>query len=414
MTSLYHIAIHSYGLLIHIAAFFSSKAKLWVQGRKQLWTQVQDQIKAGEERVWFHCASLGEFEQARPLIKAYRVAHPHQKIVLTFFSPSGYEIRKHYQGVDYVFYLPLDTPSNAKKWLQAIQPQKVFFIKYEFWRNILYQLHQQQIPTYLVAGTFREKQVFFKWYGGFFKQILSYFTHLFVQNQQSLQLLQKHQIKHCTYAPDTRFDRVFQTAQTAPTLPFIEQFKNNKQLLVLGSSWPADEALFAQLFPQVPPNYKLLIAPHEINEAHLQQIEQLWQGQCIRYSVGTKKAALLQEQPILIIDNIGMLSTIYQYSDITYIGGGFGVGIHNILEAAIFGMPLLFGPNYHKFQEAKDLIQKKAAFSIKDIEELQKIITTLQEDSQLYQTASSQAQQYVQNHTGGTQLILQYIAHRLI
>lgn len=411
MTILYHIAIYFYGLLLRVASLFSPKAALWVNGRKDSWTQIQEQLKANETRVWFHCASLGEFEQGRPLIEAYREKYPTHKIVLSFFSPSGYEIRKNYQGADYIFYLPLDTPSNARKWLQLIQPQCAFFIKYEFWRNYLYQLHQQQIPTYLVAGIFRKEQLFFKWYGKFFKNILSYFTHLFVQNQYSLQLLKHHQIHHASYAPDTRFDRVAHIAQQAKELPFIEQFKGEKKLLVLGSSWPADESLFATISPNILVHYKLLIAPHEIHESHLQQIESLYSGQCVRYSVGIKKTALLQEQPILIIDNIGMLSSIYQYGDITYIGGGFGVGIHNILEAAIFGMPIIFGPNYHKFQEAKDLVDLKAAFSIQDTTQLQNILQQLQENQSIYNHASQQAQNYVQQHTGGTQLILQKTNH---
>ncbi len=386
---------------------FNSKAKLWVTGRaKQELALRQAKYKIQNTKykiIWFHCASLGEFEQARPLIEAIKL-NPKSIIVLTFFSPSGYEIRKNYQSADYIFYLPIDTLSNARKFIETINPTAVFFVKYEFWFNYLQELKRKNIPTYLVIGIFRENHYFFKVYSSWFRKQLKCFTHFFLQDEKSVELLKSIGYTNTTFAGDTRFDRVADIAANIKSFPLIEQFKQDKKILIAGSSWREDEDIIAQFKLG---SLKLIIAPHEIDENHIKSILELFKSSTIvRYSQANEVNVKAAEG--MIIDNIGMLSSLYQYGAIAYIGGGFGKGIHNILEAATFGLPTIFGPNYQKFNEAKELIHLGGAFSITNHTEFENTMQLLSDKSVL-KTASHQSKQYVQNRVGATSKILNSI-----
>lgn len=405
----YNTAIFFYTFVIRIAAWGGhSKAQKWRHGRQHIFQQLNSTFANNTAPVvWVHCASLGEFEQGRPLIEALKKQHPHFKILLTFFSPSGYEVRKNYTDADWVFYLPLDTKKNALRFISIVRPQQVIFVKYEFWYHYLTTLQQQQIPTYLISASFRPNQAFFKWYGAFFRQMLFCFKTIFVQNQASLDLL--HQLNYQTayVAGDTRLDRVLKIRAQAPPLPIIEAFCSNNRCLVAGSTWTSDEQILAKVL-QTLPNQKLIIAPHQINEKHLKEIERLFDfTTCIRYSSAVSNSQV-DEFSVLIIDNIGMLSSIYAYAHIAYIGGGFGAGIHNILEAAVFEIPVLFGPNHHKFQEAKDLIAIGVGFEIKQAQTAINCIHQIQ-SKETTSAIQQQAQLYFQQNSGASDLILQHI-----
>ncbi|MBL0330549.1 MAG: 3-deoxy-D-manno-octulosonic acid transferase [Bacteroidetes bacterium] len=410
MRFLYTFSIFLYAFAIRIAALFNPKAKLFLLGRKNIFESLKSQISnlKSDHLVWFHCASLGEFEQGRPLMEKLKIQQPEVKILLTFFSPSGYEIRKSYSGADYIFYLPMDTPANAKRFVEIVNPKKVFFVKYEFWFNYLNVLKSKNIPTYLVSGIFREDHHFFKSTGGWFRQQLSAFTHFFLQDEKSIQLLNSIGYSNTTLCGDTRFDRVFEVAKNAKQLNLIEQFVKNKKVMIVGSSWLEDERIISTFFSNFKsqiPNYKLIIAPHEIDEKHLASIEVAFKkvGVCLRYSKANENT--ISEAQILLIDNIGMLSSLYQYGTIAFIGGGFGKGIHNILEAATFGLPIIFGPNYHKFSEAKELLKLGGGFSIKDESEFEKSMLLLN-DEQVLKTASQISKMYVHGNVGATNKIL--------
>ena len=404
MQYLYNLFIYVYLFAIKVASLFNAKAKLWINGRKSQEITIKNQDSTKSEILWFHCASLGEFEQARPLIEKSKIQNPKSKIILTFFSPSGYEIRKNYPGADYIFYLPMDTPANARKFIEQINPQKVFFIKYEFWFNYLNELKRKNIPTYLVSGIFRENHYFFKSYGNWFVKQLSSFTHFYLQDQTSEKLLQQKGFKNTTVCGDTRFDRVNDIAKNVKSFPVVEQFKQGKDVLIVGSSWREDETIVSGFKLK---SFKLIIAPHEIDENHIQSIIQLFSSYSIvKYSHANSENVKSAE--VLIIDNIGMLSSLYQYGTIAYIGGGFGKGIHNILEAATFGLPVIFGTNYHKFNEAKELIHAGGAFSIANSNEFEKTMQLLN-DKMVLQTASHIAKHYVQSRTGATDKIIMTI-----
>ncbi len=402
MKFLYNFFILVYYLSIKIASLFNAKAKLWVLGRKNIFEHLQSTFKdASSEIIWFHCASLGEFEQARPIIESIRKHETKYKILLTFFSPSGYEIRKNYAQADYIYYLPIDTIGNARKWIEIIKPSKVFFVKYEFWFNYLNELKRKEIPTYLVSGIFRDDHYFFKWYGGWFVKQLSCFTHFYLQDEKSISLLKSKGITNTTLAGDTRFDRVNDIANSIKTFPIVEQFKKNTPVLIMGSSWKEDETVISEINLN---EYKVILAPHEIDESHIQSIIQLFsKRKILRYSQANSDN--VSEANMLIIDNIGMLSSLYQYGAIAYIGGGFGKGIHNILEAATFGLPVLFGPNYNKFNEAKELIQLGGGFTFSNTLELEKTMKLLH-DKIILQKASQIAKNYVQGRIGATEIIL--------
>lgn len=408
MQFLYSLAISAYRLSIGLAAGFSGKAKLWVHGRKGLMDQLAHSLSAEKNIVWFHCASLGEFEQGRPLIEAYKNKFPDQKIVLTFFSPSGYEIRKDYEGADYVFYLPIDTASNARQFLDILQPKRIFFIKYEFWFNYLQEIKKREIPCYLVSGIFRENQLFFRPYGKWALEQLNAFSHFFVQNSESAELLKKHGFNNYTVAGDTRFDRVWQIAQHAKDLPEVEEFCKGSFVTIFGSSWTTEDDVAHQLINTENYSGKIIIAPHEVSNEKTQKILALFGEKVISWSKLKEDPSLGSSHSVLLIDTIGLLSSIYQYGDLAVIGGGFGKGVHNVLEAATFGLPVLLGPNFLKFQEVKELITLGAAESSSTTSDMLKSINKLYENQSELSKRSVLAKGYVMKNVGATTKILGY------
>ncbi|MCQ2975332.1 MAG: 3-deoxy-D-manno-octulosonic acid transferase [Bacteroidales bacterium] len=385
---------------------FNEKAKLYSQGRKNLFEELSKHINPNDKNVWFHVSSLGEFEQGRPVIEKFKQQYPDYKIVLTFFSPSGYEIRKNYQGADYVCYMPADTPSNAKKFLDIINPKAVFFVKYDFWYNFLNEVHSREIPLYIFSSIFRPNQIFFKFYGGKYRKVLTFFDRIFVQNQESVDLLKSHGITQCSIAGDTRFDRVCEITKNAQNIPLVDNFCQDSKVIVAGSSWPPDENLIFNAVERLKQNtdVKLIIAPHEIHEAHLSSIEKMTNLKHIRYSQATENNS--KEYDVLIIDNIGMLSRLYKYADIAYVGGGFGSGIHNILEAVSYSIPVAFGTNYKKFKEAVDLVSLGSACTIRNAEELYSVFNRYLTDEALLKHAGEISQEYVQKNLGAADKIL--------
>jgi 3-deoxy-D-manno-octulosonic-acid transferase len=398
MLLLYNLGLHIYSFLILTFSLFNKKAKLWINGRRNV------ELLRLNSSVWFHFASLGEFEQGRPVLERYRTEHPKAKIVITFFSPSGYEIRKSTSLADVVYYLPLDTAANARYFIDAINPTLAVFTKYEYWYHYFNELNKRQIPLYIISGIFRKNQVFFRWYGGLHRQILGFVSHFFLQDEQSQQLLQAIDIRNTSVSGDTRFDRVWANTQSPKSLPEIEAFADNQKVLIAGSTWPADEQLIATLVRQYP-NWKFIIAPHEVEEDKINRlINLLPENSWARFSQITNV-----KFQVLIIDNIGILSSLYKYGDIAYIGGGFGAGIHNTLEAAAFGLPVVFGPKYQKFKEAKDLIALGAGFCIMSEASLKKVITDLVAYPDLLDKAGQTARQYVKDNIGATDTILNKI-----
>jgi len=403
MLWIYNIGIGLYGLLLKIVALFNPKAKLFVDGRKNIWEQIETKVNPKDNPIWFHFASLGEFEQGRPVLESLKAKNNDQKIIVTFFSPSGYEIRKNY-ALASVFYLPLDTTSNAKKFITLVNPKIAIFTKYEFWFHYFNALYKNQIPLYLISGIFRPNQSFFKWYGGFYRNILKCVNHFFVQNEESVLLLKSIGINKVNLSGDTRFDRVYENAQQPKKLKLIEQFCDTSKIFIAGSTWLPDEKLLVSLTKKYP-DWKLIIAPHEIGQSHIQEIERLF-PKAVKFS-NLQPSTFKLQPSILIIDNIGMLSSLYQYAKMAYIGGGFGVGIHNTLEAAAFGLPVIFGPKFDKFQEAKDLITIGAAKSIANADEL----ITAFADFKTNEKASAAARSYVEQKKGATEMIIKTITN---
>lgn len=408
MKLLYNIAMLIYQSFIWLASKFNNnKATLFLSGRENVFALLEQKRLPGEHYVWFHAASLGEFEQGRPIMESLKNSHPEYKILLTFFSPSGYEVRKDYQGADIICYLPMDMSWNVKRFLDIVQPDCAIFIKYEFWMNYLLELKKRQIKTYIVSAIFRESQLFFRSYGGFYRRLLKSFTHLFVQNDESVRLLHSIGLDNVTKVGDTRFDRVADIAAKSKDLPIVQAFKSDAKVLIAGSSWPNDENILLPYFNQNFP-LKLIIAPHEIDEEHLQSIISQLKRPYIRYSQATIEN--VKEADCLIIDCFGLLSSIYRYGEIAYIGGGFGVGIHNILEAAVYGIPVIFGPNFRKFQEAVDLQQKGGAFVIENYESFSQIMSEfLEENSSLYSSACKVSNDYSQANKGATSKVVNAI-----
>ena len=352
-----------------LVAPFNPKARQWVDGRRDWATRLQQQLAGNTSPIaWFHAASLGEFEQGRPVMEAFRAQYADYKILLTFFSPSGYEVRKDYDGADYVIYLPADTPANAQKFIQLVKPQLAFFIKYEFWYNYLRELKTAHVPVISFSAIFRPNQLFFKPWGQFYRNMLHYFDHILVQNQESVALLASIDLTSVTLAGDTRFDRVAQVVNTNKAIPLAEIFKNNSPVIVIGSAWQDDMAVLIPFLNTFAAPLKAIIAPHEIHDDEIER----WRSQLLKPSVRFSQASETDAAVagVLIIDNVGMLSSLYQYGEFAYIGGAFKQGLHNILEAATFGMPLFFGPEYDKYQEAIDLVQEGAAFPIGNVNEL--------------------------------------------
>lgn len=408
----YTLGIYAYGLLLHLASWFHPKARKWVQGRKN-WAIQHRKLKAalpGSQPIfWFHCASLGEFEQGRPLIEALKKRDNPPLILLTFYSPSGYEIRKNYKGADVITYLPLDTPAQAREFINIWQPQLAVFVKYEFWFNLLRRLQSQQIPTILISGLFRSNHIFFKPHGRSLLSVLSGFGHFFVQDAASAAQLKQAGIEQYTIAGDNRIDRVYTIAQHAKPIPVAADFCQSSPVMVVGSSWAEDEAHLLPYFNSgLPDNWKVIIAPHEIDESHIKHIETQLALPHIRYSEADNQPEKIRSARVLIIDNIGMLSALYQYGKIAHIGGGFKTGLHNTLEPIAFGLPVLFGPKYHKFEEARYLVEAGGGFVIEQQGDLAKIMEKLQQEA-AYQSASAKALGYIQNNQGATQKILDWI-----
>jgi 3-deoxy-D-manno-octulosonic-acid transferase len=407
MHYLYNFITQIADFLLKIIALFSPKIKLFVAGRKNVFKDLSNKIQPTDKTIWFHAASLGEYEQGLPVMEKVKVQYPNHKIVLTFFSPSGYEVRKNNPVADCTVYLPLDTIQNAKKFIEIVQPEMVFFIKYEFWFNYLHELKSKKIPTYLISGIFRENQVFFKWYGRFYRKCLSCFDYFFVQNNNSLQLLQSIGYKNVTISGDTRFDRVSDILLKDNRLDFIEQFKHNIPTIVIGSSWEADEKLIVNYINNCTKKVKFIIAPHNINKEQIQNFKQQISKPTVLFS--EKEGFNLMDYEVFIIDTIGILTKIYSYADIAYVGGGFGnPGVHNILEPATFGVPIVIGPNFSHFAEATDLVNLGGCVSIKNQNELLEIFDNLLENNVLRLEKGHICSEFVQINKGASEIVLDY------
>ena len=405
---MYSLIIHLYAFFIELISPFHKKARLMRLGQWKTNGILREKIDRNAKYIWFHASSLGEFEQGRPLIEKIKAEHPECKILLTFFSPSGYEVRKNYGGADVVCYLPFDTPYRVKKFLDLSKPVMAIFIKYEFWDNYLSELKRRNIPVYIVSAIFRKEQLFFKWYGGMYRKVLSYFTHIFVQDDASRELLSKYGVTNVSVFGDTRFDRVQDVYKNTKQIPMVELFVNNNRsdnqlTMVAGSSWQQDEEVYLNYFNEHP-ELKLIIAPHEIHKDHLMHIESMLKRPSIRLSEATEKD--IKGKSCLIVDSFGLLSSIYRYGDLAYIGGGFGAGIHNVLEAAVYGIPVIFGPKYQKFKEARDLLQVGGAFSITDEKAFESKMEELSTYRDLLEAAGVAAGDFVKSNIGATNRII--------
>ena len=402
---MYNIAIYLYGLGVFIYSLFNEKVRKMWRGEHESFRIIRERLDPNAKYIWFHAASLGEFEQGRPLMEQIRATHPEYKILLTFFSPSGYEVRKDYKGADIVCYLPLDTVNNARRFLRTVRPVMAFFIKYEFWYNYLHVLKHRCVPTYSVSSIFRRDQIFFKWYGRDYARVLSCFTTFFVQNEESKLLLGTIGIKNAVVVGDTRFDRVLQIKEASKQLPLVEAFVSNAEhVFCAGSSWQPDEEIFIPYF-NGRSDWKLIIAPHVIGEEHLAQIMQLLKGRRVtRYTQTNPEEAAKAD--VLIIDCFGLLSSIYRYAQVSYVGGGFGAGIHNTLEAGVWGIPVIFGPNNKRFAEAQGLLKCKGGFEIKDINDFTTLMVHLESEPALLEKSGKAAADYVKSLSGATEKIL--------
>ena len=402
---MYNIVIYIYLIGVAIASCINKKVKKMWAGERQAIKVLREKVDPNARYIWFHAASLGEFEQGRPLMEYLRKTHPEYKILLTFFSPSGYEVRKNYEGADIICYLPLDTIRNARRFLRAIKPVMAFFIKYEFWYNYLHILQHRGVPTYSVSSIFRPDQIFFQWYGKGYGRVLKCFTHFFVQNIESKNLLAKLDIRDVEVVGDTRFDRVLQIKEASKQLPIVEKFtENTSKVFIAGSSWLPDEEVFLKYF-NLHKDWKLIVAPHVIGEDHLAQIFELLKGRrVVRYTEATEEN--VKDAEVLIIDCFGLLSSIYHYGTISYVGGGFGVGIHNVLEAAVWDIPVIFGPNNKRFQEAQGLIMAGGGFEINDYQSFRDLMMRFETDEMFLQTSKKHAGEFVKGRAGATEKIM--------
>ena len=396
MLILFSIGIILYTVSICIAALFNKKARLWVKGRMGQFDKLAEAFKGDEHPVWVHSASMGEYEQASPLIEKIKHEHPDIKVLVTFYSPSGYEIRKNDTLPDYVYYLPSDTKRHARRFLQIVQPRMAIFIKYEFWYNYMNQLYSRNIPFYYVCAIFRPSQYFFKPVGKWCAKQLKKASGFFVQNKESEDLLRSIDIQQVEVCGDTRFDRVYSIATQPYTLDFAERFKQSHKLIVAGSTWGPDESLLAQLFSRLE-GYKLIVAPHEITRKD-EVLKTFAKFKTVLFTEASEE--MLETAEVLIVDTIGMLSKIYKYSGISYVGGAFKTGLHNILEAAVFGVPLFFGPNFSRFNEAVMLVERKGAFSIRSSEEMYNILHRFEQEPEAYKATCDICRQYVAENIG--------------
>ncbi|WP_324217769.1 3-deoxy-D-manno-octulosonic acid transferase [Flavobacterium sp.] len=408
MFFLYNLMVIFASQILKLLALFSPKMKLFVDGRKTIFTTLTEKIKSSDQTIWFHAASLGEYEQGLPVIEKIKERFPNHKIVLTFFSPSGFEVRKHNTVADVTVYLPLDTKRNAHKFVEIVHPEMAFFIKYEYWPNYLNELKKGQIPTYLISGIFRENQLFFKWYGGFYRKALNTFSHFFVQNSKSKELLLQLGKTNVTVSGDTRFDRVAAILEKNNTLDFIADFKNDTLTIVVGSSWPKDENLLIDFINSTPHKVKFIIAPHNIKTEQIQQLKNSITKKTVLFS--EKENENLSDFDVFIIDTVGILTKIYSYADIAYVGGGFGnPGVHNILEPATFGVPIVIGPNFSHFAEAMALVNMEGCISISNQKELNETFENLIQNEDIRYEKGHVCSTFVQMNKNATTTILKHI-----
>lgn len=407
MLLFYNICMALYALIIAAVSPWNSKAKLWSKGRRNIFDRMAKQIAKEDRIIWMHVASLGEFEQGRPVLEEIRKHHPHYKILLTFFSPSGYEIRKNYNGADYIFYLPIDTPGNAKRFLEIAHPEIAIFVKYEIWHNYLRELKARGTHSYLISAIFRRDSIYFRNYGFWWRQSLDCFEQMFVQNEESRELLHSIGFDNVIVAGDTRFDRVAAIAKAAPKVDIVEKFRGDSRLFVAGSTWGPDEDILQRLIDNNP-DIKFLIAPHEMEEERINKIIANSSRGAIRYTQ-CNVASDLESAQVLILDTVGLLAGAYSYATWAYIGGGFGVGIHNTLEAATFGLPIAFGPNFQKFKEARDMVALGACTKVESADDLEAWFTPLRDDKQHLAYISSAAKDYTAKNQGATPLIMQVV-----
>ena len=399
---MYSFIIYLMLLGCRIASLFSPKVRTMMRGHADTWRKLR-KLSGSDRYVWFHAASLGEFEQGRPLMERLRRQHPDKKILLTFFSPSGYEVRKNYDGADLICYLPIDTPLNARRFVRLVRPEAAYFIKYEFWRNYLDALYRRGVPTYSVSSIFRPGQVFFRWYGRRYARVLHHLTHLYVQNESSRLLLRQIGVTQVTVVGDTRFDRVIDIRNAAKPLPLVERFAGCWKVLVAGSTWQPDEDLIIPYF-NTHDTLKLVLAPHVVSEAHLRQIESKLKRPAVRYSAATPKS--VAEADCLIIDCYGLLSSIYRYATVACVGGGFGVGIHNVPEAAVYGVPVIIGPNNQKFREARALIDNGGCREVRDAADFEREMNVFLTDREELNRAGKAAGDYIRDNAGATAMIM--------
>ena len=404
---LYNISIVLYYIVVAFVSLWDKKAKQWIVGRKDIFKRMAEVISPEDKVVWIHAASLGEFEQGRPVIEKIREQQPEYKFLVTFYSPSGYEIRKNYAGADYIFYLPIDTPGNAKKFLDVAHPEIAIIVKYEFWLNLLSVLKRRGVRTYLISAIFRRNSIFFRSYGSIWRQALDSFEQMFVQNEESKELLHEIGFDNVVVAGDTRFDRVAEIARNVKKVPIVERFKGDSPLFVAGSTWGPDEEILQTLINDNP-QIKFVVAPHEMENSRIERIIAQTKGGAVRYTLCNEESDFSKTQ-VLILDTIGILSSVYGYATWSYIGGGFGVGIHNTLEAATFGLPIAFGPNYQKFKEARDMVALGAATKVESAEDLSAWFAPLRDDKSALQRAGSAAKSYTQRNQGATSLIMKIV-----
>ncbi|MDR4987443.1 MAG: glycosyltransferase N-terminal domain-containing protein [Bacteroidales bacterium] len=417
MRGLYHFFLIVYFLGIHLLSLFSNKARLWVKGRRSLMHSMQE--AAGADRpdrkvrhtLWFHCASLGEFEQGRPVIESVKAAYPECRLLLTFFSPSGFEVRKNYPVADHVFYLPLDTPGNVRRFLDLWKPDLAVFVKYEYWFNYLDALHKAGTPVFVISAIFRPGQYFFRTWGRWFLKHLKTVSCFFIQDEASAELLRKQNIRQVVLSGDTRFDRVWQLSKNPESLPEVAAFKGDEKVLVAGSTWPADETLLRQLINDESLKLKYIIAPHEVHEDRIRQLEQLAPGNTVRHSQWIKNPDARAR--LMIIDGIGFLSHVYQYGHVAYIGGGFGDGIHNILEAATYGLPVFFGPKYQKFAEARELLKRGGVYSVSNAETMRDLLRPIIEKEDELRRHAAICREFVESGRGAASIITTHITEKL-
>ncbi len=403
---MYTIAIYLYALAVRLASLTNRKARLMIKGHRKTWRTLRDHAKERQHYVWFHAASLGEFEQGRPLMERLRREHPEKRILLTFFSPSGYEVRKDYAGADLVCYLPFDTPLNARRFVRLVQPEKAFFIKYEFWHHYIDELHRAGVPVYSVSSIFRNDQIFFRPYGRGYARVLHHFNHFFVQNEASRRLLNSLGVTQVSVTGDTRFDRVIDIRNQAKSLPLAAALTGDSRTIVAGSTWPPDEEILIPYFNRHP-ELKLIIAPHEVNEERLRSIEQRLKRPALRYSQATPESSA--QADCLIIDGYGLLSSLYRYATLAYVGGGFGVGIHNVPEAAVYGVPVFFGPNNQRFREARDLINEGGSFEVTSADDFQAQADRLLADERALAKSGQTAGDYIRRNSGATEAIFREV-----